>query len=228
MRTLVKLSFVMLIAIFTFTQCERNVVEPDIGLETDLDLIYSEVETLDAEMSVIEDSTMTDTSDVRIKRRLWWALDRLDAMLDKVRFIVMSHDNDSAKTLYQEAKDAQHNAIEAAKIDSFYLAFDYIHESRYLAREAVKIIREELQEQLEQIIARLTEEMEQVDILLDEVRDLLEENPHDRAEMLYNRGRRHQALAVETFMDKKYRKTAYHLLRAKKYGRRALHILSPE
>ena len=231
MKMLIKLGLATLIAIFTLTQCEKNAIEPEAAFEdqdAQLSTLYAEVETLNVEMEVAEDSSMTDTSATRIKRRLWWALDRLDAMLDKVLFIVMSHDSDSAKTLYDEAKEAQHNAIEAAKIDSFHLAFDYIHESRYYAWEAVKIIREEHQEQLEQIIARLREEMEQVDILLDEVRQFLEQNPHELAEFLYNRGRRHQALAVDTFMNAQYRRTAYHLLRAKKYARRALHILNPE
>ena len=230
MKTFLKITTALAFMILFFAACEKNIIDPSndfeesIELSTDID--FMEVEALDAELAALDSTTMGEIDTVKIKRHFWRAMDRLDAMLDRVRLIVMPSQNDSAKVLFELAKDAQRNAVEAFKIDSFRVAFDYIHESRYYGKEAAKLVREENREQRAEFIARLRQRMEDLDILLDEVRALLDVAPNDHAQKLYVRGRRHQARAVDSLIDRKLRDAAFHIIRAEKYGRRALNILT--
>lgn len=230
MKTFLKIAAPLILLMFFFAACEKNFTEPidnfEESAELSVDIDLQEVEALDAELAALDSTTMGEIDTAKIKRHLWRAMDRLDAMLDRVRLIVMPSQNDSAKALFGLAKDAQHNALEAARIDSFRLAFDYIHESRYYAKEAVKLIREENKEQREELIARLRQRMEDLDILLDEVRALLDVTPNERAQHLYERGRCHQGRAVDALLDGHLRDALFHIIRAEKYGRRAMHILT--
>lgn len=223
MKACLNALLLFLILVFTVIHCSKNPTEQGRSSETSEEI--AEVLALGSEIDSLEELALTKTTGDSVGHHLWRALRRLDSMLKRVRFIVMRHDNEEAKALYEQARDAQKKALEAARIDSFEVAFDHVKESRYLAIEAVKLIKEDNQEQREEMIQRLREEIEEVRTLLDEVRTALQDQENRQALRVYERARSHFHSVGDAMQDHRYRRAGFHLRRAKILARIALKIL---
>lgn len=223
MRTCMKSMLAFLLMLFFITQCSKDTsVTPE--SETDPTL---EIMEMANEIDALDDVAFTDSSDVDRPRLLRRALFRLDELLDQVHILLVRHDNAEADSLYRSAREAQKNAIEAARIDSFHVAFDFIKESQHLALEAVRLIKGDVREDREAMLRRLREEMAEVRLMLDEIEVLLVGQTNERAEMAFRRAKQHFRMANEAIQDRKLRDAGFHVLRSKRYAQLALRILKP-
>lgn len=223
MKTCIKAMLTFLLMLFFITQCSKDTsVAPE--TETDPTL---EIMEMANEIDALDDVAFTDSSDVDRPRLLRRALFRLDELLDQVHILLVRHDNAEADSLYRSAREAQKNAIEAARIDSFHVAFDFIKESQHLALEAVRLIKGDVREDREAMLRRLREEMAEVRLMLDEIEGLLVGQTNERAEMAFRRAKQHFRMATEAIQDRKLRDAGFHVLRSKRYAQLALRILKP-
>lgn len=217
----------LIILALILTRCEKDMtITPESEENQFLELVTlgEEIDDIDT-VALTTDST--DTSRVRYLRQAFRKLDRL---LDRLQVLVIRHENEEAKELYEQAREAQHSAIEAAVAGEFEEALDDIHESRDLAIEAVSLMQDEIQEDRAEIIERLREGIEETRALLDEVKAILEEteDPDPRAMNLHRRGRIHLHRSIVALRERRLRNSGYHLRRANKYARIALHILTDD
>ncbi len=137
----------------------------------------------------------------------------------------MESENETAKILYREAREAQRRAIQAARKEHYEAALAFILESRHLAMDALRLIKGEKIE--EEVYERLVEKMEELKELLNQVRDLLAEQENERAEKLYRVALAHFTLANEALYKRELRRAAFHIREANRYAHRALNILNP-
>ena len=153
-----------------------------------------------------------------------------EALYRRAEIVFSDGIRSEAKELYEQAREAQHSAIEAAEAGEFEEALDAINESRDLAIEAVSLMKDEIQEDRAEIIERLREGIEETRALLDEVKAKLEEteDPDPRAVNLHRRGRIHLHRSIVALRERRLRNSGYHLRRANKYARIALHILTDD
>jgi hypothetical protein len=224
MKTCIKAMLTFLLMLFFITQCSKDTpVTPE--TETDPTL---EIVGIANEIDAMDEVAFTDSSDVDRPRLLRRALARLDELLDRVHVLVARNDNAEADSLYRSAREAQKNAIEAARIDSFHVAFDFIKESRHLALEAVKLIKGDIREDRAAMLRRLREEMAAVRSMLDEIEVLLVGQTNERAEMAFTRAKQHLRMANGAIQDGKLREAGFHVSRSKQYAQLALRILKPK
>jgi|GEM_PF-1384513 len=227
MKNAMKAMLVLALFVFAFTQCDKTPSEPEaeqsVGQEEVL-AVYAEAEVIGVEIDAIEDSAFTDSTEF-LERRARRALRRLTFMLNQVGPVVMWYGDEEAKALIQLAREAQHDAVEAIEAGDYEGAFEYIQESAFYAMEAMKLVREDIEEQKEQIIQRLQQGIENTQGLLDDVRAALEGEENEKAERLYNRATSHLGLAQEALEIERLRRAGYHLRMANRLAHMALHVL---
>ena len=227
MKNTMKAMLVLALFVFALTRCDKTPSEPEaeqsVGQE-DVLAVYTEAEVIGVEIDAIEDSAFTDSTDF-LKRRARRALRRLTYMLNQVGPVVMWYGDEEAKALIQLAREAQNDAVEAIEAGDYEGAFEYIQESAFYAMEALKLVREDIEEQKEEIIRRLQQGIGNTQGLLDDVRAALEEVENERAERLYNRATSHLGLAQEALEIERLRRAGFHLRMATRLAHMALHVI---
>ena len=217
--------------IFAATQCSQLVTEPEatMSIQQTVDeerTAFNQVQEYGNEIDLFEENALLDSTDENVRRHCFMALIRLDLLLGRVQYIVMHHDNEEAKTLYFDAREVQTNAVEAARIDSFDTAFEYIKESRYLGIEAAKIVIEEARERREEIIERLEDEIDLIEDMLEDIYELLDVNPLPAAARFARRSRDHLARGILKLHAGELRRAGFHLRESKHLAKIALRLLS--
>lgn len=222
MRFASKMIPAFIVLIFVGTQCSKNITEPD--QEVQEDAYYTESLQLSDEIDNLEELALLDSPE-NIEQHLRKALYKLDRLLDKVGFILRRHENEAARVLYEEARGAQQNARDAAQAGNYEEAFDYVKESRYFAVEALKLIKEDIQEHREEIAQRLEEGIEAVGTLLEEIETALPNLEDERVEKIYNKASRHLEAAKKALEEGRLIRSGFHLREAHKLARIALRII---
>ena len=224
-RTIVTLIFLVFVSI----QCSKNTTGPESVPESsqeDLSEIYNEVEQMGDEIDGLEELALTDSTD-RIEHLLQRAMRRLDRMLDRASIIIIRHDNEEAESLYELARQAQRNAIEAFDAENYEQAFDFVKESRHYALEALRLIKGDVEENREEIAQQQEQGIQDVQALLDEVSAALENQENERVEKIYNKAAGHLNSASEALEQEQLRRTRFHLREARMLAHLALRILNP-
>ena len=219
----------LIFLIFIMIQCSKNTTGPQSVPESsqeDLSEIYIEVEQMGDEIDGLEELALTDSTD-RIEHLLQRALRRLDWMLDRASLIIIRHDNEEAESLYELARQAQRNAIDAFNADNYEQAFDFVKESRHYTLEALRLIKEDIEERREDIALRLEQGIRDVQALLDQVSAALENQENERVERIYHKAAGHLGAARETLDQGFLRRAGFHLREARMLAHLALRILNP-
>ena len=227
MKNALKAILILTSFVFIFTQCDKTPSEPELDASAEQAEIleaYTAAEQIGLEIDALEDSALTDST-VFLRRRAARALYRLDEMLDHVGPVIHRFGDDAAKALFQLARDAQGIARDAFQAGEYEKTFEHIQESRYYAMEALKLVREDLEEHKEEIIAKLEQGIADTQALLDEVSAALAENENERAENLYNRAVSHLAAASEALTNERLRAAGFHLRMANRLARLAKKVL---
>jgi len=211
MKRYFKLAVAALAVALIVVQCTKNPVSETMSddpfLNSDQEVSVQEVEALDQEIDALEEESVTDST-VNPYKRLAIALLKLDYLLNKTGIIVRRANVDSATILYQQAREAQKNALNAAKIDSLDLAFGYVRESRHFAIDALKKIREELGPP--PILENIQKMREDAKALVDELKPQLEESENLIAHKCFAKGMIHLRLAGEAMEKRELRRAAFH------------------
>ena len=231
MKRLTTTLLLFIVLVFIATQCSTLLTEPETAINSQetLDeetMAFDQAKGYADEIDALEENAVLDSTDENVRRRCALALLRLDLLLGRVEFIVMRHDNEEAKDLYNDARDAQQNAEEAALIDSFETAFEYIKESRFLGLEAAKLVRDEVREQRDQIIERLRNEINIIEGLLEEIRIQLDENWDPAAARFARRSRGHLLRGLLALNHGELWRAGFHLRESKHLAQIALRVLS--
>ena len=223
-----RITLTLIILIFISIQCSKNTTGPESGQESpqeDISHIYSEVEQMGDEIDGLEELALTDSTD-RIEHLLQRALRRLDLMLDRASLIVIRHDNEEAESLYELAREAQRNAIDAFNAENYEQAFDFVKESRHYALEALRLIKEDIEERREDIVLRLEQGIRDVQAALDQISAALENQENERVERIYNKASGHFNATREALDQGRLRRAGFHLREARMLAHLALRILN--
>ena len=233
MKAWMKTALVLLPLTLWITQCTKNPVDSQTtqpATETQETQATSPldpevaVQELDAEIAQLEEAVLSDSTN-DIPERVERALRRLDRFLDRVHPIVEGSDNETAKTLYREAREAQERAVRAAREERYGMALAFILESRHLAVDALRLINgEEIEEE---IYEHLVAKMEELRGVLNHIQDLLAQQENENAQKLYRLAEAHYTLAAEVLYHRALRRAGFHIRKAFQYANRALEILEP-
>ena len=211
-------------AALLLTHCEKGPTEVDSPVHETFQI--AQVMTDSNVIDGLHEQGMTTTDNDSIAQRMNRALRRLDGMLDRVHDIVRRHDHAEAKGLYFEARQAQAEAIVAARQDSFDVAFEWIQKSRFLAIEAVNLVRDDIREDREAVREQLVAKAEEVKTLISEVAELLEEGNYPVAGRLLNKARFHLHTAHDALRGGFLRDAGFHLREAERYARMSRRIVT--
>ncbi len=227
MKTLLRLTLLLIAVAFINTQCDKNPADTgvDEGVEFSLDEEYAAVSVLGAEIDGLEELALTDSSE-HAARMLLRAFLKLDRLLDKTHRILENHPNDDAIILYDLARDAQQRAQDAAAVPDAEQAFFLIKESRYFALEALKLVRGDIEEKKEEIIARLEAGITEVQALMYELSTALAATPNENAQRVYDRAAIHLQKAQEKLTAEELRRAGFHLREARRLAHLAERILN--
>lgn len=192
-------------------QCTKNPVSETVGddmiQDFDQESSVQQIEVLGAEIDALEEESVIDST-VNPYKRLAIALLKLEYLLNRTERIVNKASIDSAAMLYHQARDAQLNAIDAAKIDSLDLAFGYVKESKEFAIDALKMIRNELNPP--PILEHIHQMREDAKALVDQLKPLLEDSQNIIAHKCFAKGSLHLRLAAEAMGKREFRRAAFH------------------
>jgi hypothetical protein len=221
---------IFLLLSLMISQCTKNPAESQTVTDLSNDESVNEIVTLANEIHELDELALADDSPDALPGRLRIALFKLDEMLNRIRIIVMASEIDDAIMLYQEARAAQQRAIHALQNEQYRRAFGFIRESKFLAMEALRIVKGEMtQEEIKAaILEHLVEKKDEVQALLDQISTLLEEGENGMAQRLYERADLHLELAEEALTALELRRGHFHLIKAEEFARRALRILTQE
>ena len=224
MKTVLVLGILILAA-----GCTKNPMEsidqglPDQETQT---LAYEQVLALDTEAAAIEEEAIADTLPDNIRRHFYRALIRVEKMLDHVRVIVKASRSSEAESLYTDARHSERDAVEAAKLDSFEVAFSNLREARFLGKQAAKTAREEGDwPTREEAVAWLTVQIDTVRGMLQQIDLYLESHEAPRVNKLNEWARFHFGRAEKAFIDGRLIHAAFHILEARENCQRALAII---
>jgi hypothetical protein len=224
LKTVLVLGILMLAA-----GCAKNPMESADQTLTDQETgsqAYEQVLALDAEATAIEEEALADTLPGNIRKHFARALIRVEKMLDHVRVIVKASRSAEAESLYIEARGSQRDAVEAAKQDSFALAFSDLKEARFLGKQAAKVARQEGDwPTREEAIAWLEVQIDTVRGMLAQIDLYLEGHDAPRVSKLNTWARQHFGQAEKAFIDGRLIHAAFHILESKENCRRALAII---
>ena len=212
MRKYFRLTAALLAISVIAVQCTKNPVSEtmndDMMQDFDQAASVQQVEDLNAEIDTLEEESVSDST-VNPYKHLAIALLKLDYLLNKTERIVKKADVDSAVIFYHQARDAQKNALDAAKIDSLDLAFGYVKESREFAIDAIKMVLKELGPP--PILEHIQKMREDARALVDELKPLLEDSHNIIAHKCFAKGTLHMHLAKQAMENRELRRAALHL-----------------
>lgn len=223
MRKPLRLIPVLLILVLFGNQCSKDISGPE--QDVDEETIYNEAIQLSVEIDNLEEIALTGSTK-NVERHFRKAMHRLNGLLERVGRILRRHENDAAKVLFAEARDARGKAVESAKAGNFEEAFDFVKESRYFAVEALKLVKDQIQEEREQIIQRLQEGVEAVKGLLGEIEAALPDVDDERVQKIYDKANLHFEAGQKALDDERLRRAGFHLREAGRLAHLALRIIN--